>query len=79
VRKTAVIDRFEGDVAVLVVDGAEQPVRRDELPKGAREGDVIDLATRRVDADATRKLKEEVARTRLQAFAGKKVKGDFEL
>jgi len=76
---TAFIDRFEGDRAVLIIDGAEQVVRRDELPKGAREGDAIDLATCTVDEEATRARREESARLREKAFAGKHVKGSTKL
>jgi hypothetical protein len=62
------IDRFEDALAVLEVDGAERTCPRAALPKEAREGDVIDLATMTVDAEATRRLREETeaALARLQ-------------
>ena len=39
----AVIDRFEGDVAVLELDDGESfaAVDRSSLPEGAREGDAL--------------------------------------
>ena len=43
-RAHASIDRLEGEVAVLLVDGEERHVPRARLPKEAREGDVVDLS-----------------------------------
>jgi hypothetical protein len=74
------IDRFEGEVAVLIVDGREQHVPRAKLPKGAREGDVIDLGTMRVDAAATERLREETREAMERAGRGKTQKpGSFDL
>lgn len=36
-----VIDRFEGDYAVMEIAGRMQNVLRRELPAGSREGDVL--------------------------------------
>ncbi|MBJ6759298.1 DUF3006 domain-containing protein [Myxococcaceae bacterium JPH2] len=77
----ATLDRIEGDIAVLVVDGREvtRPMR--ELPAGAREGDVIDLKTLTVDTKATAALREEVREARERAQRGKPPppSGDFDL
>ncbi|MBF5044301.1 DUF3006 domain-containing protein [Aggregicoccus sp. 17bor-14] len=73
----ASIDRLEGDVAVLLVHGEEggpdeeRHVPRAQLPEGAREGDVVDLETLRVDAEATEALREEVREARARAQKGK--------
>ena len=54
----AVIDRFEGDVAVLELDDGESfaDVDRSTLPEGAREGDALvgEKGAWLVDEDATR-------------------------
>ena len=67
----ASIDRLEGEVAVLLVDGEERHVPRAQLPEDAREGDVVDLATLQVDAEATEALREEVRSARARAQKGK--------
>ena len=54
-----VIDRFEGEWAVLEYDGTVFNVPRSLLPTGAREGDVIDLVAR-VDESATEKRRQKV-------------------
>lgn len=58
------IDRFEGDEAVLDVDGEEVRRPRKTLAPEAREGDVVDLATGCVDRARTRTLREEVEKAR---------------
>ncbi|WP_309893084.1 DUF3006 domain-containing protein [Archangium sp.] len=74
------LDRFEEALAVLVVDGREVTRPRAELPPEAREGDVLDLDTLKVDARATRRLKAEVRRAREQAQKHKTPPpGDFDL
>lgn len=54
----AVIDRFEGDVAVLELDDGKSfaDVDRSTLPEGAREGDALvgEKGAWVVDEDATR-------------------------
>ncbi len=59
-RVRVVLDRFEGDKAVLLVGDAEQSVAwpRAFLPDGAAEGDVLWLALS-IDSEATRVAKEE--------------------
>ncbi len=77
----ATLDRIEGDVAVLVVDGCEVTRPRQALPEGAREGDVLDLDTLAVDREATEALRESVRQARKRAKQGKKnpPPGDFDL
>ncbi|MHB8875417.1 MAG: DUF3006 domain-containing protein [Myxococcaceae bacterium] len=74
----AVIDRFEEDQAVLLADDGERVVARASLPPGAREGEVIDLETWRVDPGETERRREEIQETRERAFKGKKPP-DFDL
>ena len=69
-RAHASIDRLEGEVAVLLVDGEERHVPRAQLPRDAREGDVVDLATLQVDDAATEALREEVRAARARAQKG---------
>lgn len=77
----ATIDRFEDEVAVLVVDGREVTRPRATLPKDAREGDVINLETLTVDTEATETLRREVREARERAMKGKPPppSGDFDL
>lgn len=57
----AVIDRFEGEFAVLIFDdGKTINVHKDKIPKGAKEQDVLsvgDIIT--IDAKETEKRKKE--------------------
>ncbi|HET9451623.1 MAG TPA: DUF3006 domain-containing protein [Aggregicoccus sp.] len=79
-RPHASIDRLEGEVAVLLVDGEERQVPRAQLPEGAREGDVLDLASLQVDSEATEVLREEVRAARARAGKGKPPpSGSFDL
>ena len=64
----AVIDRFEGSLAVLLVDEKPVNVSRSVLPEGVKEGDWLDvvfegehLMSAKVDADETEKMKERIA------------------
>ncbi|MBN1206929.1 MAG: DUF3006 domain-containing protein [Myxococcaceae bacterium] len=75
----ATVDRFEDELAVLIVDGRQLTRPRAELPAEAREGDVIDLETGQVDAEATEALREQVRQARQRAAAKKPPPGDFEL
>ncbi len=75
----ATIDRFEEELAVLIVDGGERIVPRAQLSAEAREGDVIDLATGKVDAEATEALREQVRQARQQALKKAPPPGDFDL
>jgi hypothetical protein len=79
-RSHASIDRLEGEVAVLLVDGEERHVPRAQLPEEAREGDVVDVDSLKVDAEATESLREEVRAARARAQKGKAPpKGSFDL
>ena len=78
--RRASIDRFEGEWAVLDAEGRELRRRRDALARCAREGDVVDLDTGEVDAEATRALLEEVKAARAAANRGKPPSsGNFDL
>lgn len=79
-RTLASVDRFEEGLAVLLVDGREVTRRREELPPGVREGDVLDLETLKVDAEATERLRTEVREARERAMKDKAPPpGDFDL
>ncbi|WP_404370127.1 DUF3006 domain-containing protein [Corallococcus coralloides] len=79
-RSRATVDRIEDDIAVLVVDGQQVTRALGTLPSGVREGDVVDLETGTVDAEATEALRVEVRAAREQAMRGKKPPaGDFDL
>ncbi|MCX7905054.1 MAG: DUF3006 domain-containing protein [Caloramator sp.] len=56
-----VIDRFEGDFAIIVFDdGKVENINRQLIPKEAREGDVIVFAaTTYIDKEETLKRKKE--------------------
>jgi hypothetical protein len=73
------VDRFEEELAVLIIDGREVVRPRATLPPGTREGDVLDLETMTVDAAATEELRAEVRRARERALAKAPPPGDFEL
>jgi hypothetical protein len=75
----ATVDRFEEELAVLIVDGGERILPRAKLPPEAREGDVIDLTTGKVDAEATEALREQVRQAREKALTKAPPPGDFDL
>lgn len=79
--RLAVIDHLDEDRATLLPDDdPDQPLRwpRHRLAPSAKEGDVVDLTTGRVDEEATRRRKTDLERTRARAFAGKQHKpGQF--
>jgi hypothetical protein len=53
------IDRFEGDIAVLLTDDGHQiNVPKTLLPKGVRAGDILTLTIER-DTEATKKVAKE--------------------
>jgi len=58
----AVIDRFEGDLAVLEIDGSIKHVPRYEIPEAAREGDILILwrGVWTIDKGSTRNRKKEI-------------------
>ena len=75
----ASIDRFEGEFALLVDDdGKVTRLPRARLPKGAKEGVVIDLATLQIDEAATERLREETKAAMDKAKPNQKP-GDFSL
>jgi hypothetical protein len=47
------VDRIEGRIAVLIVDGREEKVPLDKLPKGLREGVYLTADRRAIDRAAT--------------------------
>ncbi len=59
-----VIDRFEGEFAVLETDSGIINVKRSLLPADAREGDVVLLRDGKweTDHDAAEKLRREAVR-----------------
>jgi hypothetical protein len=73
------VDRFEEELAVLIVDGREVTRPRGELPPEAREGDVLDPDTLKVDAAATERLRAEVRQARERAQKKTAPPGDFDL
>lgn len=77
----ATVDRIEEDVAVLVVDGRQLTRALHTLPPGVREGDVVDLETGTLDAEATETLRAGVRAARERAMRDKKPPsgGDFDL
>jgi len=58
----AVIDRFEGEYAVLDIEGKLENIKKSEIPENAGEGDVLlKLAGRWIiDRGGTETLKKEV-------------------
>lgn len=75
----ATVDRFEDELAVLIVDGRQVTKPRAQLSPEVREGDVIDLETGKVDAQATEALREQVREARQRASQESPPPGDFEL
>ncbi|PTL78486.1 DUF3006 domain-containing protein [Vitiosangium sp. GDMCC 1.1324] len=73
------LDRFEEELAVLIVDGRQVTRPRKDLPPEAREGDVLDLETLTVDRAATERLRDEVGQARKRAMKKTPPPGDFDL
>lgn len=74
----ATIDRFEGELAVLLVEGQEQRRKRSSLPAGSAEGDVIDLSSGEIDREATEALRQKVRESRARAFKKHRGPGSLE-
>ena len=57
-----IIDRFEGEYAVLETDSGMKNVLRDMLPEEAREGDVVELknAAYTINKKAAEKRRREL-------------------
>jgi len=62
-----IIDRFEGDWAVIECERQTFNLPRKLLPPEALEGDVLDISIR-VDVKATASVKSEVTRLMRQVF-----------
>lgn len=78
--RKATVDRFEEELAVLIVDGRQMTRPRSELPAGSREGDVIDLDTGTIDTEAASELREQVRQARKRAKKKKPAPtGNFDL
>lgn len=75
----ATVDRFEDELAVLIVEGRQLTRPRAELPAEVREGDIIDLDTGQVDTEATEALREQVRQARKRAQKKKAPPGNFDL
>ena len=61
--KQGIIDRFEGKIAVVEIDGGDmKDFPKSSLPKGAKVGDmlIIDGDAITVSKEGTRKLKKEI-------------------
>ena len=60
---TLIIDRFEGDFAVVEVDGKKmRDIPKQDIPQSAKEGDVLKLVSGKyeVDFEETKRLRVEV-------------------
>ncbi len=75
----ATVDRFEEELAVLIIDGQQVTKPRAQLPAEAREGDVIDLDTGLVDTQATEALREQVRKARRRTKKKQAPPGNFDL
>jgi len=54
-----VVDRFEGDFAVIETDKGTVDIPRYELPVDAKEGDTIRIVVNKDDTEARKKLIDE--------------------
>jgi hypothetical protein len=75
----ATLDRIEGRWAVLIAESGEVRRPRTSVSPSAREGDVIDLDTGEVDAEATEDLRREVQAARERAHRNPGPGGSFDL
>ncbi|HOL55499.1 MAG: DUF3006 domain-containing protein [Dictyoglomi bacterium] len=69
-----IIDRFEGDIAILVND-ITLNLPRSILPEEAREGDVISIEIK-IDREETERLRKEVE-DKLKSLKDREEKGDI--
>lgn len=65
--KPFIIDRFEGQWAVIEYGDDVFNLPKKALPEGSKEGDVLDINIK-VDEDATRARKERIQRMADQLF-----------
>lgn len=58
----AIIDRFEGDYAILEIEDVMSPIKRSDIPEDAKEGDVLTYADKQwqIDHEATARLKNDI-------------------
>ncbi|MSP93418.1 MAG: DUF3006 domain-containing protein [Myxococcales bacterium] len=61
------VDRIEGNVAIVLIDGQERQLPTSSLPAGAREGCVLTADLTAFDENATRAARERVAALRTRA------------
>lgn len=64
------LDRFEGDLAVLLVDGEEKAITASMLPIDAREGDHLMITITR-DTDGRNRTVTEVSELQQELKGGK--------
>lgn len=58
-----IIDRFEGDIAIIEIDGQTQDYERSLLPAEAKAGDVVILGDSiTIDREGTKERRERVKR-----------------
>ena len=60
--KKGIIDRFEGELAVVEFDGEMMDIPKNKLPKEANVGDVLVFNANQISIDTigTKKLKQEI-------------------
>lgn len=61
-----VVDRIEGDVAVLEIDGKRIDVPLSALPPGTKEGDELVLSLQKVSASDAKERLERLKKTAKQ-------------
>ena len=61
-KTTGIVDRFEGDVAVIEIDGKTRDVPRSQLAEDVKENDVVEWADGKwiKNAEATRQRTERI-------------------
>lgn len=57
-----IIDRFEGEYAVVEVEGTTKDILREHFPKNAKPGDVVIIEESKITIvkDQTKKLRKEI-------------------
>lgn len=68
--KSGIIDRYEGDLAIIEIEGSEAQYPKSALPPTAKIGDlvVIEGDVIRIDVDATAKRKVEIGKLMDELF-----------
>jgi len=69
--KRGVIDRFEGELAVLEFeDGTHETIKKQQLPQGVVEGDavLIDGESITIDKTETKRLRDDVEKLMNELF-----------